>query len=73
MNAKIIIFQSDFFGCLVPKVLITSFVTFDTCLASSIIETGGYSSCEVDRGDYIQRRVNDDSKLNEAEFSRICS
>ena len=70
---KIIIFQSDFFECLVPEVLITSFVTFDTCLARIIIETGGWSSYEIDRGDCMQRRVNDDNKLNEAEFLGICS
>ena len=73
MNAKIIIFQFDFFGCFVPEVLITPFVTFDTCLARLIIETSVWSSYEIDRGDCMQHRVNDDSKLNEANFLRICS
>ena len=53
--------------------LITSFVTFDTCLARFIIEIGGWSSYETDHGDYMQHRVNDDSKLSEAEFLGICS
>ena len=53
--------------------LITSFVTFDMCLAKFIIETGGWSSYETDRGDCMQHRVNDDNEWNEAEFSRICS
>ena len=66
MNAKIIIFQSDFFGCLVPKVLISSFVTVDTCLARFIIETGVWSSYEGDRGNCMHFMVNDDSELNEA-------
>ena len=53
--------------------LIISFVTFDTCLARFIIETGGWSSYEGDRGNFMQFMVNDDSELNEAEFSGICS
>ena len=53
--------------------LITSFVTFDTCLARFIIGTGGWSSYEIDRVDCMQHKVNDDSKLNEAKFSGICS
>ena len=73
MSAKIIIFQFDFFGCLVPKVLISSFVTVDTCLARFIIETGVWLSYEGDRGKCMQFMVNDDSEFNEEEFSGICS
>ena len=53
--------------------LITSFITFDMCLERFIIETGGWSSYEGDRGNCMQFMVNDDSELNEANFSGICS
>ena len=53
--------------------LIISFVTFDTCLARFIIETGGWSAYEGEHGNCRSFMVNDDSELNKAEFSGICS
>ena len=53
--------------------LTTSIITFDTCLAKFIIETGVWSSCERDHGNCMQFMVNDDSEWNEAEFLGICS
>ena len=53
--------------------LTTSIITFDTCLAKFIIETGVWSSYEGDHGYCMQFMVNDDSEWNEAEFSGICS
>ena len=54
VSAKIVIFHSDFFDGFVPKVLITLISIFDTCLARLIMETGVWSSCEGDRGNYMQ-------------------
>ena len=54
VGAKIVIFQPDFFGGFIPKVLTTSVITFDTCLAKFVIETGVWSSCEGDRGNCMQ-------------------
>ena len=73
MSAKIVIFQSYFFGGFVPEVLTTSIITFDMCLSRLIIETGVWSSCEGDRGNCMQFMVNDDSEWNEAEFLGIFS
>ena len=52
--AKIVFFQSDFFGGFIPKALTTSIITFDTCFAKFTIETGVWSSCEGDRGNCMQ-------------------
>ena len=74
MRAEIVIFQSDFFGCLVPEVLTTLFITFDTFLVKFIIEIGVWSSCEGDRGNCMQFMANDaNSEWNEAEFLGIYS
>ena len=53
-SAKIVIFHSDIFGGFIPKVLITSISTFDTCLARLIMEIGVWSSCEGDCGNCMQ-------------------
>ena len=68
-----IFFSVRFFWGLVPEVLTTLFITFDTCLAKFIIEIGVWSSCEGDRGNCMQFMENDDSEWNEVEFSGICS
>ena len=73
MSAKIVIFQSEFFGGFIPEVLTTSIITFDTCLSRFIIKTGVWSSCEGDRGNCMQFIANDDSEWNKAEFFGICS
>ena len=53
--------------------LTTSIITFDTCLAKFIIETGVGSSCEGDHGIACKFMVNDDSEWNEAKILGICS
>ena len=67
--AKIVIFQSDFFGGFIPKVLTTSFITFNTRFAKFISETGVWSHVREILATVCKFMANDDSERNKARFS----
>ena len=64
-----VIFQSDFFGGFVLKMLTISLVTFDMCFVKFISETGVWSHVREILATVCKFMANDDSERNKVRFS----